>query len=89
VPRSSRVCACSTCLGLGCREDEAHLLECPLYKDLLCKYHFDMFGVDNEDVESRFRQFMTPPDEQVPRFWGRMAGFLMHARVIRCLDLEE
>jgi hypothetical protein len=89
VPRSGRVCGCSTCVGMGRREDEAHLIECPLYMPLLTKYHLDECIRDDMDIEQRFRGFMTPPEEGLGQFWSRVAGFLLHARKLRKCDLES
>ena len=89
IPRSERVCQCTTCVGQGVREDEAHILECPLYNNLLTKYHLMRVNGDaRTNIEDRFRCLMSPPGDYVGRYWGRIAGFLMHAKKLRKLDME-
>lgn len=90
VPRSQRVCPCSTCVGANRREDEAHLLVCPLYEQLREKYGFCLTGIrdDDEDrwAEMRMHEFMCVPDD-ARRYWGRVAGFLLESKRLREGDL--
>jgi hypothetical protein len=100
VPRSLRVCPCSTCIGALRREDEAHLMVCPLYEGLREKYMFN-FGVANEGdngdddeydadtfAEDCIREFMNVPDD-AKRYWGRVAGFLLSSKRIRDADMQH
>jgi len=92
IPRSQRVCPCSTCRGVPRREDEAHLLVCPLYEQLRAKYRFhlsDISGDDEDDwAELRVREFMDVPEDP-RRYWGRVAGFLLCSKRLRDDDLKQ
>jgi hypothetical protein len=82
IPRYQRVCRCCG----SEREDEAHLLVCPVYEELRIDYN--VVGEDDDSVESRMVHFMTP-HEDVGAYWYRTAGFLLQAKRARDVFITE
>jgi hypothetical protein len=83
VPRIRRIC---TCCDSGEREDELHLLDCPVYAGLRQEHVVDV-DIDDED-DARMRNFMLLP-EQCHDHWSKIAKFLLKSKVVRNLAITS
>jgi hypothetical protein len=82
VPRDRRLC---TCCDQKAREDEMHIMECPLYATLRTQ-HADVFGdiaMDGFDDEC-VRRVMNG---KTAEYWWSLANFLLKSREMREMRL--
>jgi hypothetical protein len=86
MPRSQRLCkACD----LNSREDELHVLSCPVYRDLRARYTNTVFrqhgGETVRDMDLLMRTCMNPPAKMYDykEYWEDLAGFLLQSRFAR------
>ena len=77
LPRSQRVCLLC---GTGEREDEAHVLLCPLYAHLRCEY--GLGGGNIQDIDAMMVSVMSVTDPAC-HYWRRMAWFLLRSKNLR------
>ena len=100
VPRSRRLC---NCCHLDDREDELHVLLCPLFLDARSSFHA-LFGDVNESLiplnmdfrnvtDESVRSFMNPPHQglsdlpSIAKFWIAFAKYLLYTKRRRALHL--
>jgi hypothetical protein len=94
--RSNRICLCC---ALHVREDEVHLLLCPLYEAVRTKYQC-LFHINNVDIlsdlnaagvyDSAMLSIMNPTDvaRDVRRHWHDLANFLLECKNVRQMHLS-
>ena len=84
VPRSQRICKCCT---LRAREDELHVLHCPLYVGLRWTHSVffkgDKIGTVGEDQMMKEDMNITSSSSDNARFWQNMASFLIKCKLER------
>ena len=84
MPRSQRLCkACD----LSSREDELHVLSCPVYMDWRAQYTNTVFRQHNggetvRDMDLLMRMCMNPPAKMYDykEYWEDLASFLLQSK---------
>jgi hypothetical protein len=79
TPRSLRLCRCC---DMGVREDEMHVLECPLYQDLRCAHGVLSYNGVGGNEDAVMQEHMNGSDNAVA-FWNCMASFLIRCKFKR------
>ena len=79
TPRSRRLCRCCE---MGVREDELHVLECPLYQDLRCAHGVLSYKGVCGSEDTVMKEHMNSSDIG-GAFWNRMASFLIRCKFKR------
>lgn len=89
ILRSKRLCKCCS---LRVREDELHVLSCPLYHDLRRQYGrlfvSGMLQIENTvscNIDAAMRGFMNAFENgrNIAEFWDDMANFLIKSKLLR------
>jgi hypothetical protein len=87
MPRSQRLCKCC---DLRSREDELHVLSCPLYRELRAQYTETVFREQIgeaavRDMDLLMKTCMNPPAKmyEYKDYWEDLAGFLIRSRFAR------
>ena len=83
LPRSQRLCKCCK---LGAREDELHLLYCPLYVGLRFTHGISFQSNIDEDV--CMKSSMNCRGNALD-FWNNLANFLIRCKSLREEHLKE
>ena len=92
--RTGRKCLCCDQNEV---EDEAHILTCPVYSEIRCKYPelFRDFNIDsidstNQSFDPIIKQFMNPRHNMQPqKFWEAFASFLFNCKIKRQRVMES
>ena len=79
IPRSHRLCRCC---DMGVREDELHVLECPLYQDLRCAHRILSYDGAGDSEDTVMKEHMNSIDNPGV-FWNCMASFFIRCKFKR------
>ncbi len=88
IARSQRLCKCC---DFRSREDELHVLSCPLYREARAKYYTKTVSREQiveaavRDMDLLMKTCMNPPAKmyKYKDYWEDLAGFLIYRADLR------